>query len=127
MLPVTVVKSKCDIFKKLALNGGGLKLCLSFTRDSFSIRIGEKGLEKSGGDNLMIYVNTNTIIGARIIVTFRERIFYKRFINEKDLAFGTFFPPQCLHETELIKCYGLLKFQKKGQKTVELCRRIKGK
>lgn len=75
----------------------------------------------------MIYGNTNTIIGARIIVTFREWIFYKGFINKKDLVFGTFFPLKVLHETELIKCYGLLKLKKKGQKTVELCRRIEGK
>lgn len=61
----------------------------------------------------MIYVNTNTIIGARIIVTFRERIFYKVFVNKKDLGFGTFFPPQSSSETELINCYGSLKFQKK--------------
>lgn len=96
-------------------------MCLSFTQDKFSIRIGEKGLEKNGGDNLMIYGNTNTIIGARIIVTFREWIFYKGFINKKDLVFGTFFPLKVLHETELIKCYGLLKLKKKKDRKLWSC------
>lgn len=76
----------------------------------------------------MIYVNTTTIIGARIIVTFRDRIFYKGFINKKDLAFGTFFfPLKVLHEIELIKCYSLLKFQKKDRKLWSCIEELKGK
>lgn len=39
----------------------------------------------------MVYVDANTIIGTRIIVTFRERIPHKGFIKKKDLAIGTSF------------------------------------
>lgn len=42
---------------------------------------------KNGGDILMVHVNTNTIIGTRIIVTFRERIFHKTFIKKEGIDF----------------------------------------
>lgn len=58
----------------------------------------------------MVYVDANTIIGTRIIVTFRERIPHKGFIKKKDLAIGTSF---FFYDIELIKCYGLLKYQKR--------------
>lgn len=60
---------------------------LSFTQDKFYIRKGGKVLEKNGGDILMVHVNTNTIIGTRIIVTFRERIFHKTFIKKEGIDF----------------------------------------
>lgn len=36
----------------------------------------------------MVYVDISIVIGIRIIVIFRERIFYKGFIKKMDLVFG---------------------------------------
>lgn len=58
---------------------------LSFTQDKVFIRIGEKVL-KTGGDSSVLHVDINSIIGTRILVTFRERIPHKAFSKRKELA-----------------------------------------
>lgn len=62
-------------------------MCLSFSQDKFYIRKGGKALEKNGGGILMVHVSTNTIIGARIIVTVGERIFPKTCIKKGGIDF----------------------------------------
>lgn len=42
---------------------------------------------KNGGSTLMVHVNNITIIGTRIIVTTKERIFHKAFIKIEGIGF----------------------------------------
>lgn len=74
----------------------------------------------------MLHVDINSIIGTRILVNFRERIPHKAFIKRKELAIGILHFSKISHETELIKCYGLLKLKNKQTKN-ELYRRAEGK
>lgn len=47
--------------------------------------------KKNGGDISMVHVDTNTIIGTRIIVILRERTSHKAFIRKKEFAIGILF------------------------------------
>lgn len=47
----------------------------------------ESTREKNGGGILMVHVNNITIIGTRIIVTIKERIFHKAFITKEGMDF----------------------------------------
>lgn len=73
----------------------------------------------------MLHVDIDSIIGTRILVTFRERIPHKAFIKRKELAIGIYFS-KISHGAKLIKCYGLLKLKNKQTKN-ELYRRAEGK
>ena len=42
---------------------------------------------KNGGGILMVHMNNITIIGTRIIVTTKERIFHKAFIKKEGIGF----------------------------------------
>ena len=55
----------------------------------------------------MVHVNNITIIGTRIIVTIKERIFHKAFITKEGMDFWDIFFLKVFHETELITFYGL--------------------
>lgn len=92
----------------------------------FSIRIGKKALRKNEGDILIVHVNTNPIIGTRIIVTFRERILHKVFIKKKELAFETL-PSQRSSWNRINKMIYMIYLNFRKKETVELCRRIEKK
>lgn len=55
----------------------------------------------------MVHVNNITIIGTRIIVTTKERIFHKALIKIEGIGFWDIFFLKVFHETGLIKFYGL--------------------
>ena len=72
----------------------------------------------------MVHVNNITIIGTRIIVTTKERIFHKAFIKIEGIGFWDFFS-QSFSWNRINKIlWFILKFQdKKGNCCVEELRR----
>lgn len=57
----------------------------------------------------MVYVDANTIIGTRIIVTLEKGYLIKDSLKKRIWLLEHHF----FYDIELIKCYGLLKYQKR--------------